>query len=181
MNFKVDNLNVDFSYESEEFLGGSTLQIPSYLLKGFMEHHGIEFDEDTSTIEGLEYGVEELEYWFEDKLYFFSSTNADLHILLYEYMIEESGEESIDIEYWGSNPFWLVHDICHSRKDISGGTIYVDGDIEEQRIYDGMLLAKEVGILHCVGYELLNNCSEGLKERFGNELDMDKALSILNS
>ena len=183
MNFKVDNLVVSFSYESEEFLGGSTLTIPSSILIGFLKENDIEFNLEEGTVEseGVEYGQEEIEYWFEDQDDKFRSTNADLHILLYEYMVEYSDMEEIQVEYSGSSPFWFVHDICHSRKDITGGTIYVDGYIEEQRIYEGMELAKEVGILYCVGMELLQNCSEGLKERFGNELDMDRALQILNS
>lgn len=183
MRFKVDNLNVCFEYENEEFLGDSTLSIPKEVLIGFLDHNEIEYDLEECTIEetAIEYGCDEIEYWMEDQEDKFNSTHSDLHILLYEYMVEYSGLEEIDIEYWGSNHFWILHDICHSRKDITGGTIYVNGEIEEERIYEGMELAKEVGILNCVDIELFHKCSEGLKERFGNQLDLDRVLQILNS
>jgi hypothetical protein len=186
MNFTVENLNINFIYESEEEggMGWATMEIPSEILIAFLDHHDIEYDlseDDPHCQDGIEYGQDDIDYWFEDQSNRFRTSNADFQILLYEFMIEYSDRDQIDIEYYGANPFWIFHDICHSRNDITGGTIYVDQYVEEQRIYDGMELARENGLLYTVGYELLANVNKGLQERWGHRLDMNKALEILNS
>lgn len=181
MKFQVENLSVDFGFENEEFLGYTTLVIPKKILLGFLEHHDIDYDlEDGHVDDAIPYDPDGVAYWFEDQEEVFRSTNADFHILLYEYIIEYSGEDLVEVEYYGSNPFWIFHDICHSRNDITGSEIYVDQYIEEERIYDGIKLAQENGMGYCIGVELLQKCDEGLYERWKHNLDMDKAINLLN-
>lgn len=206
MIFQVNNLIFDFTFETpdNEFIGMGRIQFQhkdmvTYLVDMFdfdaellrkYEEDEIGWDdfkeEAEAEIDDLEvshdgdYVVQWLEDDFGDA---YTSRNSDFCILFFSvHELEEFEEDDIThIKYFGENPFWVFHDICHSRHDVQGSQIYVDANVEENRILGGMELAAEHGMIaHCNG-DLLRACNEAMKERWGNPMDMDHLCTTLNN
>lgn len=183
MKFQVENMNVSFTYENDydDMMGMSTLIIPHKIMKSFCDYHGHDFKDEDYEVDYLEYGEDDLEQWLEDNYENdFQTQNADMQIILYNYIIEEI-TETVNIEYHSTNPYWLLHDVCHANSDVSGSSIYVDQYVEEQRIFDGIKLAAEIGMIQHVNGELLEDVRKGFKERWDYQFDIEQGIQLLNN
>ena len=191
MIFKIKNLIIDFHYKlpEENWMGVCDLYIDKKHMLDFIDDNAdthldwdnIDADIDWSKHCGfLEFGEDDVIQWLEDGIEDrFHTSNSDLQIILYSYLYE-CGED-IELEYYGENPFWFIHDLCHSQHDVSGMNIYVDQYVEENRMFDGVELAKELDMLSHVNGELITNITKGFKDRWDYDFNSERMLEYINN
>lgn len=193
MEIKINNATIDFEYQlaEEDFMGDSVLEVSKEIMIQFInEHNDHNIDLSKYVFESEEYSNDEIvdfsEYsddlsdWIDGGIdEDFHTGNADLQIVLFYWLIDED-KEPIELKYYGENPYWLLHDICHSRNDVSGFEVYVDKFVEEERIFDGMELAKELDLLAHVNCDLITSVQKGFKDRWEYDFDADRAVQYLN-
>lgn len=185
MNFKVDNLIIDFEYcQIDESIGEQYLEIPNQVIRDFLAYH---YDLDFSKkidfydidFEGFVHS-DYFEYFFdsiEDEL--FTITDTDLAIILINYIFNEC-EEDVIIKCGSTNPYWILHDICHAKNDVNNLDIYIDRYVEEDRIIEGIELAMSLNMELCVTLESLNIWNEDFKNRWGEGFDIEQAINLIN-
>ena len=97
--------------------------------------------------------------------YFTSS--PDLLIAYMSWLMEQDGPQVIDIEY--AKPFWAIHDAQHAINDESGCSIYVDANIELERLHEAFKLMIDNGPRPDA--ELIQEVNEAYTGRFGIAVD----------
>lgn len=85
--------------------------------------------------------LEEVADQYEDESDIYSTHNSDIFIEVCSALMSEG--ETATLEARGDNPFYIAHDLYHAMKDVAGGVIYVDGDIEAERIVEAMEYCKD--------------------------------------
>ena len=99
--------------------------------------------------------------------------SADAIIAVYEYALQEEKKEFI-FEVSTENISWIIHDILHARHDAAGCTIYVEADIEKERILESLSITKDLFPSEVPSYSFLENLENEFYERFGNHLNLEK-------
>jgi len=191
MQIKYKNLKFKFKYEHflEDFIGESVLTLTEAQVIQFVEacsDYEFDLDSDYNDLnyikDGIEYGAEELMEFANQPEETFEAYNTDLQILLFNFFLDEEGKE-FEFKYIATNPYWLLHDLCHAEKDVASGTIYIDGWIENQRLLDGIYLAKELDMLRHVNLDMLEAIHTSFNERWKiNDIkfDIETAVTFLN-
>ena len=95
------------------------------------------------------------------------TTSPDLLIAYMSWLMGLDGEQTITVEY--SKPFWAIHDAQHAINDESGCSIYVDAQIELERLHEAFKLMIEHGFNP--DYELIEEVNEAYNGRFGKNVD----------
>ena len=67
-------------------------------------------------------------------------------------------------------PFWICHDLMHAEKDVVSNTIYVNADVEEQRIIDAWDYSLLQGISEPLTKQEFEELKEAFKFRFKRDL-----------
>ena len=60
-------------------------------------------------------------------------------------------------------------------------SIYVDQYVEENRMFDGVELAKELDMLSHVNGELITNITKGFKDRWDYDFNSERMLEYINN
>lgn len=189
IEFKYKNIKFQFEYtQDDEILGGSNMKIPNSIILKYIEENSNFKLENCD----LEHNIDELldfcEYngelvnWLEYKHEPCYISDTDLQIVLFNYILEDIEEEVI-INYEGSNPYWVLHDLCHAEKDVISLQIYVDGYIENDRLLDGIELAKELNMITHINVELLDIIQESFNNRWNFQnikFFFNEALKLIN-
>ena len=95
------------------------------------------------------------------------TTSPDLLIAYMGWLMTEEGEQVIEVEY--EKPFWAIHDAQHAINDEAGCSIYVDAQIELERLHEAFKLMIENG--HRPDAELIEEVNEAYTGRFGIAVD----------
>lgn len=97
----------------------------------------------------------------EEELICISDTDAMILILngIISHVTGNTKQYEFDVS---AKPFWICHDLMHAEKDVVSNTIYVNADVEEQRIID----AWEYSLLQGISEPLTKQEFEELKEAF---------------
>ncbi len=98
-------------------------------------------------------------------------TNADAIIAVYEYCLNEDKEFIFDVET--ENVSWVIHDILHAVHDAAGCTIYVESEIEKERIIKSLEITKEQFPNELPDFMFLEDLERQFYERFKTHLNLD--------
>ncbi len=163
-------LVVDFTdnYDSDAFGDGT----PGF--GGYTEVNRLRYSELYDAYQFQLYSIDEDTVIFnadehdEDEDVEFS--NGDDFIVFANAVSVEGGEWKIT---YNGNPYWLFHDLCHARHDISGGSIHIDphGDSEDRALVEGAKDAYEHGIGLGVIFGELALVVKPFEERFSRGTD----------
>lgn len=180
MVIELKNLTVNFTFKlpEEDWMGVSDMVITQDVMRDVLSDLSVDGKIDWDSTEdfeehdwdecigNFEYGLDDIKDWcIEGAEGNFSTSDSDLQIIIFSVIYE--ADYPVEIDYTGENPFWLLHDICHFQYDVSHTSIYVDQYVEEERIFDGMELAHEIGMLRHVNSELIVNIKDGFRNRWG--------------
>jgi hypothetical protein len=147
------------------------MTIPAKVLNGFMNMYP----------SFMTYEEEGLFAWYsKESVTGYTTGDTDFQILLMKYIVEEWKREVVLI-YKGSNPYWIFHDICHSRKDVNNLIVCVDGKKEGLRLIEGVKLAKSHGLAWCVDAALLEQIKESYRDRWLLSFDIKECEKILRN
>lgn len=146
-NLTYKKINFDLSfYDYQEGTGYYEIVIPSCIMTYLIDElefynyynedgdfYSFIYDKDYEYIKGENYDL----------------FNPDTFICILNQLFKIDKEELEtlqfdDIKISIANPYWLLHDICHAEKDCTGNEVYVDAEIEEERLIDGIKLAKKL-------------------------------------
>ena len=178
--FKIQNINFNFVFEEpyDDILGLQLITISTkeliYLFTEQGWKEGEQFTDYCEYAERIDELLSEGEQYDEIEI-----DNADLQIVLYSWMNEDDNEYTIEAR--GENPFWFMHDTCHADSDVTSGSVYVDKYIEEERIIEGIKLAKSLGMELCVTGELIKSVQEGFEQRWNYRIDTNEMFQLLNN
>lgn len=125
MKFKYNNVTFNFTKLSYiDILGEIEFTIPKRYFKKFIK----DFEE-------IPYNTnEEWENLVFQKFDYIGNSPDTLIVFLNWCFNQTSKRFNINVSY--SNIFWLIHDCFHAENDVSGSEVYVNNDIEEQRLID---------------------------------------------
>ena len=150
----------------EEFTGGFYCRVNTELFKRYFE--------DNDEIPYLsEYNEDNIELLDDDYVEF---SNSDAFIVFFEYLLNYLSDEKHEIEVATNEPFWVIHDYFHAKNDVASNTVYVDADIEEQRIEQAFNYIVEHFPEENIfedGYNYLEEIDSGFKNRFGRFLNVE--------
>jgi hypothetical protein len=168
MLYKIQNLTINIDRTDGEFAGDCIGYIPFSHKRFFSEACGMEknldFKNDNQEpIFTHEYG----EIHINKGLGHYYTTSPDIIISYMGWLFTESGEQTIEVEY--SDPFWAIHDAQHAINDESGCTIYVNAEIELERLHEAFKLMIANG--YSPSYELIQEVNEAYNGRFGKSVD----------
>lgn len=144
LTIKVENttdLGEDFT--GHYYLTVKALDIKDLLDElGLVPHLGIDYDDNEKVCISLdnefetEFTEEELillEKFFREPDATIEVDMADPIIFLLHNMLSLEVKE-FEIGFKGPTVFWLIHDIMHAKSDVTSTEIYVNRDIEEERL-----------------------------------------------
>lgn len=169
------NIEADYSYtDDDDLLGYNEMTISGEDFSKFIQEND----------NVVEYGQDDVDEWLkkydeESELQEdFTTRNSDLQILIFNWMLDQ--EKTFSIEYNGKDEFWFYHHMQHAENDVQGGTIYVDAEIEEQRIFDALKYMIDNGVYHFdwSDVDLINSFEEAFRQRWNYSFNIDKALEI---
>lgn len=95
----------------------------------------------------------------------FQTESPDILIMYLSWLFKQDIEQIIRVEY--QNPFWAIHDAEHAKYDEQSCSVYVNQDIEQERLQDTFKLMHEHNI--DISYELCQEVSEAFNGRFGTK------------
>lgn len=179
LTYKNINANYQFS-QWEEFSGHNELTIDGSLMYKFMLHNDnvVEYGQDDCDYCLKEQG-EDIDSMEKDELSDFTTSNADLQILIFNYILEEI-EEDVTVSYAGKNLFWFYRNMQHAEYDVASGTIYVDASTEEKRILDALQYMVEN---NCYTFdendmELIESFETDFYNRWKYRFNLEEAINI---
>jgi hypothetical protein len=161
MRYKVQNVTMNIDVAGGEFAGDCMFYVPLNHVRFMTRHCGFTLNVKNAYGITFEHNYGELTMDLAARNY--SSSDADLLIMYLSWLLEQDGEQEIEVVY--SNPFWAIHDFEHALNDESGCTIYVNEHIEYQRIEDTFDLMKKHG--YEITWEILEEVTEAYNGRFG--------------
>ena len=170
MDIIYKNITAKYNYQKEEFNGACYFDFNTEDLQKFIEEN-----ESAEFITNLVYEFEQTQ---EDgnleetyQIY-----DTDLGIYIFYWMIYECPKESFNFDYYGESPFWLFHDFSHAENDINGGVLFVNEEIEEQRIFDGLKLLKKANMMEEFKPSMLESIVNDFRQRWNYEINTNKIL-----
>jgi hypothetical protein len=98
-------------------------------------------------------------------------TNSDAIIAVFEYCLSEDKQFSLDIST--ENISWVIHDVLHAIHDAAGCTIYVESEIEKQRILTSLEITKKQFPNEMPNWEFLDNLEAEFYNRFKDRLCLE--------
>lgn len=170
MEITYKNITVDYTYQPEEFNGACFFEFNLDMLTKFVEENeGAEFTQNL---------VNEIEHTkdYEEDATTLQISDTDLGIYIFYWMLYECPKESFHFEYYGESPFWLFHDLSHAENDVNGGVLYVDPQIEEKRIFDGLKLLKKYGMIEEFKSTMFEAIVNDFRNRWKHEIDTKRIL-----
>ena len=167
-NYK--NLIINIMEEPKDFLGSSSLEFPGQILLDYLDD---EFGEwNLEDIESIQYGSEHVINWLigkrEDE---FITYDTDLQILLFNYLLDQY--ERHEVTYYGK-VFWVYHDLKHAENDVIGSDIFVNADIEEERIFQALDELKERDEMNEFTFQMLEEITSSFKQRWDYNFDEER-------
>jgi len=161
MLITIQNITWNYSELSqydEEHLGLSYVGIPDNMLKRFIKECA--WDSDLKV--PPHYYEEDLESMTGGH----ECYNADTQIVLMNWLNDKRRKYNLD--YRGSDPYWVFHDSCHSKSDVYGYEMSpVNADLEHCRLFEGAEMAKHNGIY--IKPKTVIEIEEIWDHRFGNQ------------
>lgn len=157
--FKYKNLNIKIDATAED-MGFMSIKLPEEFVLEMCgaELHDLDDDPYYECDQGIVY-LEEM-----------ITNSPDLAISYFSHLLEEGEEVNIECEY--SHPFWCVHDLLHATHDESGCIVYVDADIEAQRLLDTFNLIIEGDKNWDINDSFVQEIEEAYKKRFDKSIDL---------
>jgi len=170
MNIIYKNITAKYNYQQEEFNGACYFDFNTEVLKRFIqENEGAEYTQNL---------VYELEQDEENEILTdtYQVYDTDLGIYIFYWMIYECPKESFNFDYYGESPFWLFHDFSHAENDVNGGVLYVNEEIEEQRIFDGLKLLKKADMMEEFKPSMFESIVNDFRQRWSYEINTNKII-----
>ena len=180
MRYTYKNINLNVSHlDYVDFMGDTVIILPSEFI--------VELIEDCCTFEQFflyqemeELFYNELDEDIDKALKYFKNIEGDIEvrhsdaiIAVYEYCLcNESREFSFDVST--ENISWVIHDILHAKHDAAGCTVYVNSDVERDRIIESLRITKELFPSELPDIKFLNGLESQFNLRFGSILDLDE-------
>lgn len=127
------------------------------------EHYVEDIDQDNAQEKLIQFFKENCEDTFE-------VCNADCIIAVYEYCLTEDNEYEFDIDT--EHLSWVLHDLLHAEHDAAGCTIYVEAEVEKQRIYDSMNQVRELYPDYMPSLDFLEDLERSYRLRFKKHIDL---------
>ncbi len=172
MQYTHKNITLDVSHLTHpEFTGHTEMNLSKEQFATFLEDSCIvqEFVRYTHLEEMLDHidaddmaDVFRKEYEEEE----LTIHNADLIIGIYEHCLELDGEFTFQIDT--EHISWPIHDMLHAEHDAAGCTIYVESEIERERILESHRIARKQFPNFPASWELFDNLEEEFRQRFRN-------------
>jgi len=100
-------------------------------------------------------------------------SHADAIIAVYNYALEKENEE-FRFKVESENISWVLHDILHATHDTAGCSIYVESEIERDRILTSLRQTKEQYPEQMPEYNFLENLESEFFDRFKKHLDLEE-------
>lgn len=166
MKLSHKNIVVDFNHESEDFNGACTFHFNVADIKRYISEN-----EGSQQANELQYELDN-----EEEMSYFYTTDTDLAIYIFYWMLFECSNDTFELDYYGESPFWLFHDIAHAENDVTGGVLYVNEEIEEQRIFDGLKALKKADMMEEFKPSMFESIVEDFRRRWNYEIDTKKIL-----
>lgn len=178
MEYKVKNVTLDIDVtNSGEFTGNCLLYIPFKHKEFLKDWCGANKYEDRDSHDPV--FIHTYGYIYVNKAKMCYTTDSpDLLIAYLSWLFTEDGEHIVEVEY--ENPFWAIHDTFHALNDESGCTIYVDADIEYERLKEALDVFVKQG--YEITSELIEEIQEAYNGRFGkNTVSFEEYLYVEDS
>ena len=177
--YKYKNISLNYSLnEYADFTGDTILYLDSDFVSELIEN-SCSFYEFF-----IGFQMEELKDELEDNAELISKhffelgevvevTNADAIISVYEYCLSnEENEYQFDVE--SENVSWIIHDILHAKHDAAGCTIYVESEVERQRIVESLEITQKEFPSLMPDFSFLENLESEFYSRFKENLDLEE-------
>jgi hypothetical protein len=165
MRYTVQNVTMNIDRTDGEFTGDCLFYVPFHHVKFMIENCGMKVNSRYGVCFEHDYGTLTMDLGNRH----YQGDSPDILIMYLAWLLEQEGPQTIDVEY--SNAFWAIHDFEHALNDESGCTVYVDADIELQRLEDTFVLMKKEG--HILTWELLEEVTEAYNGRFGRNVSFE--------
>lgn len=171
MKYVFDNLTLNISILDPDYTGDCRFYIP-FKHKEFLKNScgvekNIRFKNNCyDHIFEHNYG----EVYIENGRYV--SNSADLLIAYMSWILEQDKNIEVEVEY--ENVFWAIHDVQHAINDESGCTIYVNAEIEYERLKDAFELFIKDG--HELTYKMVEEVAEAYNDRFNKKISFEEYL-----
>ncbi len=178
MEYKHKNIKIDFERSGYiDMTGETTLYIHSNFVAELIDNSctftefflGYQEEELFSEMDEDEDKISE---FYRNKEEIVPVMNADAIIAVYEYCLENE-EREFQFEARGEHITWVIHDFLHAEHDAAGCTIYVESQIERDRIIESMEVAIREGF-ELPEREFLDNLETEFYNRFKEVLDLEK-------
>lgn len=171
MQYTVDNVTMNIDRTNGDHTGSCIVYIPYNHVKFMIENcaftvnprfkpHGYE------PIFETDYGC----VFMDMSNQHYHSDSPDILIMYLAWLLEQDGPQTVDVEY--SNAFWAIHDFEHAKYDESGCTIYVNAEIEYDRLVDAFKLMQEND--YEISYEIIQEVTEAYNNRFGKNVSFEE-------
>jgi hypothetical protein len=173
MKLAHKNIAVEFTYQPEEFNGAAYVEFSTKDLNRFIEESdGADFAKNL---------VSEVEQAKEEGYYndTFQISDTDLCVYIFNWMLCDCAKDLFFFDYYGESPFWLFHDISHAENDVAGGVFYVDEEIEEKRIFDGLKALKIADMMEEFKPTMFESIVNDFRNRWSYEIDTKKILRLM--
>jgi hypothetical protein len=171
MKYTVKNVTMEIDCTDGEFTGDCLVYIPYNHVKFMLDNCGMRVN-SRFTPHGYE-PIFECEYgliYMDMSNRHYYSNDADILIMYLSWLLDQDGPQTVEVNY--ANPFWAIHDFEHAQYDESGCTVYVDKDIEYERLVDAFKLMKEEGFE--ITYEIVEEVTEAYNGRFGTHVSFEE-------
>jgi hypothetical protein len=165
MQYKVQNVTMNIDRTDGDFTGDCLFYIPFNHVKFMIENCGMSVETRYGVCFVHDYGQLTMDLGYRH----YRGDSPDLLIMYLAWLLGQEGQQYVNVEY--SNYFWAIHDFEHALNDESGCTVYVDADIEQQRLEDTFVLLKKEG--HELTWELLEEVTEAYNGRFGRSVSFE--------
>lgn len=99
--------------------------------------------------------------------------NADALIAVYEFALENE-DRQFTFKVETQNISWVIHDILHAKHDTAGCTIYVEEEIEKQRIIESLTITKDLFPHEMPDFSFFEELETAFNERFNTYIDLDE-------
>lgn len=173
MKYTVKNVTLNIDTTDGEFTGSCLFYVP-FKHKSFIKDAcGVEKNERYS-IDSYEPIFEHVfgGFYINKEMKCFTCDSPDLLIAYLSWLLSEDGNFTVEVEY--ANPFWAIHDMEHAQNDESGCSVYVNEDIEYDRLKDAFDLFIKEG--YEITYELTQEVEEAYNGRFGTNVSFEEYL-----
>ena len=177
--YKHKNLSLNYSsHEFSQYTGDTVLYLKSSFVAELVEHSCTfrEFFMDFQMKElkdELEGDSDLIVQHFNNLNEVVGVINPDAIIAVYEYCLsDESNHYSFDVE--SENISWVIHDTLHAEHDAAGCTIFVEAEIERQRIIESLEITKDKFPSLMPDFSFLENLESECHSRFKKHLDLEE-------